>query len=99
MQRIYSTMPEPCSSLAVKKRMRLDFILILISDLKEYKNQVKSFNLWVFTRIFILNSTLFEEISITYEALLNVKKHLCIYYHALPIMSSLNVIVTRRFYF
>ncbi len=28
-------------------------LLILISDLKEYKNQVKSFNLWVFTRIFI----------------------------------------------
>ncbi len=34
--------------------MRLkDVTLILITDLKEYKNQVKSFNLWVFTQIFI----------------------------------------------
>ncbi len=38
--------------------------LILISDLKEYKNQVKSFNLWVFTRIFIDS---FEGISIIPE--------------------------------
>ena len=29
------------------------FALMLITDLKVYKNQVKSFNLWVFTRIFI----------------------------------------------
>ncbi len=31
----------------------LHIMIILISDLIEYKNQVKSFNLWVFTRIFI----------------------------------------------
>ncbi len=49
---------------------------ILLSDLKEYKNQVKSFNLWVFTEyknqvksfnlwVFTrILSTLFQEISI-----------------------------------
>ncbi len=37
----------------VYARLFLVDSFILITDLKEYKNQVKSFNLWVFTRIFI----------------------------------------------